>query len=63
MLNAPLRRMQLGLNVLNALKGLGPTLHTNVAVMWDNAIPKLIAYLEGEVTNPSFKIKDRIRSS
>lgn len=50
--NAPLRRNQLGINVLNTLQALGPILHPVVWEMWDNAIPKLISYLETNSSNP-----------
>ncbi len=46
MLNAPLRRGQLGLNILTLLKSVGPILHPSVYEMWDTAIPKLITFLE-----------------
>ena len=49
MLNAPLRRNQLGVNILNTLRAVGPVLHPSICEMWDNAIPKLIGFLEGIV--------------
>ena len=46
MLNAPLRRGQLGLNILKLLQSIGPIIHPSIYEMWDSAIPKLINYLE-----------------
>jgi len=46
MLNVPQRRNQLGINILNCLRNIGPILHPSICDMWDNAIPKLITFLE-----------------
>ena len=37
-----------GLHVLGAMKGLSPNLHENLVDIWDQVIPKLTQYLEGE---------------
>lgn len=46
MLNSPQRRGPLGIQILNCLQAVGPILHPSICDMWDNAIPKLIAFLE-----------------
>lgn len=51
MVNAPNRRNQLGMNTLLTLKNIGPILHPSICEMWDNAIPKLITYLETNSTS------------
>ncbi|PRP83406.1 hypothetical protein PROFUN_09434 [Planoprotostelium fungivorum] len=45
-LNAPLRRGNIGMNALQAMKSLGPILHPSICDMWDAAIPKLVNFLE-----------------
>lgn len=47
MLNVPLKRPGLGMNILEALRGIGPILHPTVCDMWDEKLPKLAKYLEG----------------
>jgi hypothetical protein len=47
MLNAPKRRGQLGVQILNVLKAIGPVLHPSICDLWDTAIPKLLQFLEG----------------
>ncbi len=46
LLNAPFRRNQLGLNILEALRAIGPVLHPSLAGMWDAALPKLAAIVD-----------------
>ena len=54
MLNAPLRRGSLGINVLNLLQSIGPILHPSIFEMWDSAIPKLINFLETNANTDSW---------
>eukprot|EP00727_Mastigamoeba_balamuthi_P012392 m51a1_g7776 hypothetical protein (1623) ;mRNA; f:168103-173772 len=45
-LNAPLRRPQMGANILACLAAIGPVLHPAICDMWDEKLPKLAAYLD-----------------
>ncbi|KAH3758032.1 hypothetical protein Pelo_10162 [Pelomyxa schiedti] len=46
LLNTPFRRPNLGLNILEALRHVGPLFHPTVCDMWDEKLPKLAKYLE-----------------
>src|SRR3990167_5076446 len=45
MLNEPLRRGQLVSRILQCLQSIGPVLNPLVSDMWDNAMPKLVHYI------------------
>jgi len=56
MLCNPNKRPQQGVNILQCLRSIGPVLHPSVCDMWDEKMPKLVAYLEDKLS-PA-KIKD-----
>lgn len=46
-LSRPHERPNIGENVLNFLKSMGPVLHPSIGGLWDEVIPKLATYLKG----------------
>lgn len=52
----PNKRPQQGVNILQSLRNIGPVLHPAVCDMWDEKMPKLVAYLEDKLS-PA-KVKD-----
>lgn len=46
MVNFPHRRGELGKHILEVLQAIGPVLHPSICDMWDNTIPKLLAFLK-----------------
>eukprot|EP00026_Physarum_polycephalum_P000352 Phypoly_transcript_00352.p1 GENE.Phypoly_transcript_00352~~Phypoly_transcript_00352.p1 ORF type:complete len:1660 (+),score=332.46 Phypoly_transcript_00352:97-5076(+) len=46
LLNAPSRRGQAGIRILELLKSVGPILHPSLPALWDVTLPKMIQYLE-----------------
>uniref|UniRef100_A0A7S4UHK8 MROH2B-like HEAT-repeats domain-containing protein n=1 Tax=Paramoeba aestuarina TaxID=180227 RepID=A0A7S4UHK8_9EUKA len=46
-----LRRNKQGENVLEALRACGPLLHEEVAALWDNALVKLVVFIQNKQDN------------
>ncbi len=47
-INVPNRRNNMGLSALQLLKACGPILHPCIWEMWDQALPKLMTFLESK---------------
>eukprot|EP01105_Mastigella_eilhardi_P020591 TRINITY_DN4914_c0_g1_i1.p1 TRINITY_DN4914_c0_g1~~TRINITY_DN4914_c0_g1_i1.p1 ORF type:complete len:1654 (-),score=536.16 TRINITY_DN4914_c0_g1_i1:72-5033(-) len=51
-LNLPFKRPGLGVNIMEAMRSLGPVLHPTICDMWDDKLPKLVKFLEEKAKQP-----------